>query len=90
MTSEVIKIFILNTVFPNKALVVTTMRIIRKTRLFVYIEVPMLHWMKFIRSPEAIASDCSNDTSCRKSQASPPICIQHLLLFPHFTKKCIP
>ncbi|CUP67105.1 Uncharacterised protein [Segatella copri] len=45
-------------------------RIIRKTRLFVYIEVPMLHWMKFIRSPEAIASDCSYDTSCRYSFTS--------------------
>lgn len=70
MTSEVTKIFILNTVFPNKALVVTTMHIIRKTRLFVYIEVPMLYRMKFIRSPEAIASNSSNDTSCRYSFTS--------------------
>ena len=43
---------------------------IRKTSSFVYIEVPMLYWMKFIRSPEAIASDCSNDTSCNYSFTS--------------------
>lgn len=65
-------------------------RIIRKTRLFVYIEVPMLYWMKFIRSPEAIACDCSNDTSCRKGQLCPPLCLLHHLLFPFFTKKCTP
>lgn len=56
--------------FPNKALVVTTMHTIRKTRIFVYIEVPMLYRMKFIRSPEAIASNSSNDTSCRYSFTS--------------------